>query len=73
MPVNLLLGREINNGFNGKEENAMDKSKVMKVAGVLLPILGASINLASNWFDNKKLDETITEKVAEAVSKSKES
>ena len=51
----------------------MDKSKVMKVAGVLLPILGASINLASNWFDNKKLDETITEKVAEAVSKSKES
>jgi hypothetical protein len=46
-----------------------DKSKVMKVVGVVLPILGAGVSVASSWFDNKKLDETITEKVAEAISK----
>lgn len=50
-----------------------DKSKVMKVVGgIVLPILGAGVSLASNWFDNKKLDETITEKVAEAISKATE-
>jgi hypothetical protein len=49
-----------------------DKSKVMKVVGVVLPILGAGVSVASSWFDNKKLDDTITEKVAEAISKANE-
>ena len=50
-----------------------DKSKVMKVVGgIVLPILGAGVSLASNWFDSKKVEDTITEKVAEAISKMNE-
>lgn len=47
------------------------KSKInlMKVAGVVLPILGAGVSLASNWFDGKQLDNKIAEKVAEALTK----
>ena len=50
----------------------MEKNKLMKVAGIVLPVLGAGVSLASTWFDSKKLDETITEKVSEALSKATE-
>lgn len=47
----------------------MDKNKVIKfVGGVVLPVLGAGISLASGWFEDKKLDSKIAEKVAEAVT-----
>jgi hypothetical protein len=48
----------------------MDKNKVIKfVGGVVLPLVGAGVSLASGWFEDKKLDNKITEKVAEAVAK----
>lgn len=46
----------------------MDNKKVMKVASVVLPIVGAGLSLVTSWFDDKKLDEKIAEKVAEAVN-----
>lgn len=45
----------------------MKKPNLMKVAGIVLPIVGAGLSLATNWLDDKKLDEKITEKVSEAL------
>ena len=45
----------------------MDNKKVMKVASIVLPIVGAGLGLINTWFDDKKLDDKITEKVAEAL------
>lgn len=38
-----------------------------KVASIALPIIGAGVSLATNWLDDKKLDETVAKKVAEAL------
>lgn len=48
----------------------MAKVNLMKIAGVALPLLGAGLSLATSWLEDKKLDDKITEKVAEAVIKS---
>ena len=47
--------------------------KVIKVAGIVLPLIGAGLSLATGWLENKKLDDKIADKVAEAVSQAKES
>lgn len=39
----------------------------MKVAGVALPILGAGLSLVTNIVDDKKLDDKVTNKIAEAL------
>ena len=45
-----------------------------KVASIVIPILGAGISLASNWLDDKKLDEKVAEEVAKAfANKARES
>lgn len=45
-----------------------------KVVGVVVPLASAAVSVAANWWENKKLDDTITEKVAEALkSKAEES
>lgn len=45
-----------------------------KVASVLIPVAAAVVNLADNWLGDKKLDDKIAEKVAEAFkSKAEES
>jgi hypothetical protein len=44
------------------------KPNFMKIAGIVLPIVGAGLSLATNWLDDKKLDEKVTEKVAKALS-----
>lgn len=47
----------------------IDKNKAIKVVGgVVVPILGAAVSLAANWFDDKKLDDKVAEKVAEALA-----
>lgn len=47
----------------------MNKDKVIKiVGGVVVPLLGAGISLAASWFEDKKLDDKITTKVAEALT-----
>ena len=43
------------------------KPNVMKIASIVLPIVGAGLSLATNWFEDKKLDDKIAEKVTEAL------
>lgn len=47
------------------------KPNLIKVAGIVLPIIGAGLSLATNWFEDKKLDDKVAEKVAEALKKQK--
>lgn len=46
------------------------KPNLMKIAGIVLPIVGVGLSLATNWLDDKKLDEKVTEKVTEALQSS---
>lgn len=47
----------------------IDKTKAIKVVGgIVLPVLGAGISLASGWFEDKKLDDKIAEKVGDALA-----
>lgn len=43
------------------------KVDVKKVLGIVLPIVGAGLSLATAWVDDKKLDDKLTEKVAQAL------
>lgn len=43
------------------------KIDVKKVLGIALPIVGAGLSLATTWFDDKKLDDKVAEKVAKAL------
>ena len=47
----------------------MQKEKLIKIGGIVLTIAGAGLSLATNWLEDKKLDATITEKVADALSR----
>jgi hypothetical protein len=47
------------------------KPNVIKIACVVLPIIGACLSLATNWFEDKKLDDKVAEKVAEAFKNQK--
>lgn len=44
----------------------------MKVLGIVLPLAGAGLSLATNWMEDKKLDEKITEKVSKILTDSTE-
>lgn len=48
------------------------KPNVMKILGIILPLAGAGLTLATNWVDDKKLDEKVTEKVSEILTDSTE-
>lgn len=43
-------------------------NKTIKTIGILVTIIGAGLNLVSDWVDEKKMDEKIEEKVNEALS-----
>lgn len=45
----------------------MAKFNVVKVVGVVGAVLSVVGSLASNWTSDKKMDETITKKVEEAL------
>lgn len=47
------------------------KPNVIKIAGIVLPIIGAGLSLATSWFEDKKLDDKVAEKVAEALKSGK--
>ena len=49
------------------------KINVVKVLGVVASVGGAALTLLGNWAGEKQQDAKIAEKVAEAISKSKES
>lgn len=42
-------------------------SKVIKVASAVLTAAGVGVSLATSWLEDKKLDNKIAEKVAEAL------
>jgi hypothetical protein len=44
------------------------KPNWMKIVGVLLTIAGAGVSIGNKVIDDKKLDETISKKVAEALA-----
>lgn len=44
-------------------------NKAMKVASVIVSVASMVLPIATNYFDNKKLDEKIAKAVAEAVAK----
>ena len=42
----------------------------IKLGGVALTLLGAGVSVANGVLEDKKLDDKVTEKVAEALTKS---
>ena len=48
------------------------KINIVKILSVGLPLIGAGLSLATNWLDDKKLDDKVTEKVSEALANAKE-
>ena len=48
------------------------KPNVMKVLGIVLPLAGAGLSLATDWMEDKKLDEKVTEKLSEILTDSTE-
>ena len=49
------------------------KSKMIKLVGFAVTIIGVGVNLVSDWLDEQKMDEKIEEKINEAlVQKNKE-
>lgn len=47
-------------------------SNVIKVLGIVASVIGIGATLLSDWVGDKKLDNTVTEKVAEALKKMNE-
>lgn len=43
-------------------------AKTVKAIGILVTVIGAGLNLVSDWVDEKKMDEKIEEKVNEALA-----
>lgn len=43
------------------------KPNLMKIAKIAIPIIGLAATAATNWLDDKKMDDRINEKVAEAL------
>lgn len=48
----------------------LDTATVAKVVGIAGTVVGLAGTLMSNWAGEKKTDETIAKKVAEALAKS---
>lgn len=44
-------------------------SKVIKLLSIVTTVAGIAVTLMMDYVNNKKLDKTIAEKVAEAVAK----
>lgn len=45
--------------------------KTIKIIGIIATIIGAGTNLVTSWVDDKKMDDKITNKLLEALSKNK--
>lgn len=48
------------------------KCNLLTVLGVVATVAGAASTLLGNWVAEKKMDETIEEKVSEAIAKKNE-
>ena len=47
--------------------------KTLKIIGMLATVQGLGLNLAKNWIDDKKMEESVDKKVNEALAKREES
>lgn len=45
------------------------KDKVLKVVKFLTPLVSIGVTLATNYFENKELDDKVAKKVTEALAK----
>lgn len=54
-----------------KEVIALEKKKIngLKIVSLIVTVLGLGASLASSWVEDKKMEETIAEKVEERVVK----
>ena len=43
-------------------------TKVLKIAKILVPVLGLGVSVATKYLESKELDEKIASKVAEALA-----
>jgi 2-keto-3-deoxy-6-phosphogluconate aldolase len=50
----------------------MITEKAIKIIGIATTVIGIGTSLASDWVAEKKTDEKITQKVAEAIAKIKQ-
>ena len=48
------------------------KRKSIKIIGVAVTVIGIGVELLSDWVDERKLDETIDEKINEAFENREE-
>jgi sensor domain CHASE-containing protein len=60
--------RDFYKEYNEKEVTTMG-IKGLKVVGLLVTVIGAGLSVVSSIVADKKLDHTISEKVAKAVAK----
>lgn len=60
--------RDFYKEYNEKEVTTMG-IKGLKVVGLLVTVLGAGLSVVSSVIGDKKLDHTISEKVAKEVAK----
>ena len=44
--------------------------KVLKIASIVVPLAGAAIGLVASFVEDKKLDDKVATKVAEAIANS---
>lgn len=47
-------------------------SGAIKVIGIVASVVGVGASIASDWVNNKKIDENIANKVAEEIAKQTE-
>ena len=50
-----------------------DKSKVIKVLGIVTSLIGVGASLVSDWVNERKMEEEIDKKVNEAMARREES
>lgn len=49
-----------------------DKSKVIKVLGIVASLIGVGASLVSDWVNERKMEEEIDKKVNEAMARREE-
>ena len=49
-----------------------DKSKVIKVLGIVASLIGVGTSLVSDWVNERKMEEEIDKKVNEAMARREE-
>lgn len=54
------------------DSNFMLNKKTIKIIGLAATVIGMGATLATDWVNDKKMDDKIEEKVAEVIAKNTE-